>query len=103
LLSVKKPHDSYLAGCIHRECNVTTAAFEALKKRFKQRCAHCGSEEGESHLKNRLVNTALQMGHMDPRKPLTLGNCIPLCSMCNGVYRNKFVFNIRGYVKPIGA
>jgi hypothetical protein len=35
---------------------------------------------------------------MDPRKSLTEDNVIPQCAMCNQQYKNKAVFNDRGYV-----
>lgn len=120
LLCVKRPHESFLGtprggdmgrsggvrkrvAAHHRVCTMTAAAFKQLKARYGSRCAHCGSTEGERHLKNRLALTALQMGHMDPRLPLAPGNCIPLCSLCNRVYKDGVVFNLRGFVRPLAS
>ena len=59
----------------------------------------CGSVEGEPHLKNKRLETRIEKGHMDPRKELDLANCIPMCSMCNSVYKDKAVFNRNGYIR----
>jgi hypothetical protein len=47
---------------------------------------------------DRYNTTVLQKGHMDPRKPLALGNVIPQCKYCNQQYKNKAVFNERGAI-----
>ena len=111
LLTVKQPHINFICqrgskkgqrqvgG--HRTCTVNASMFERIKEKYARRCAHCGSVQGEPHLKNRLVITSLQMGHMDPRQPLVPGNCIPLCSVCNRVYKDKVLFTVRGYVRPL--
>lgn len=70
-----------------------------MKKRYAYRCASCGSSEGEPHLKNALLTTSIEKGHMDPRKLLDVANCIPMCAMCNGVYKDKAVFNKNGFIK----
>ena len=83
----------------HREIDVTDAEFTRMKKRYGGRCASCGSREDEPHFKNSSMVTRIERGHMDPRKRLTLANCIPMCSMCNGVYKNDLVFNKNGFVR----
>lgn len=35
---------------------------------------------------------------MDPRKQLTIDNVIPQCTICNQQYKNKAIFNKRGFV-----
>ena len=35
---------------------------------------------------------------MDPRKSLATDNVIPQCAICNQQYKNKAIFNKRGYV-----
>lgn len=91
-------------GAAHRVVTLTAAQFAALKRRHGMRCALCGSREGEPHFKNGRLVTRLEKGHMDPRKELTAGNCLPTCSLCNGVYRNKAVFNRNGFVRTwLGA
>lgn len=72
--------------------------FNALKQCYGCRCACCGSLEGERHLKNDHLITVLERGHRDPRRPLTPDNCIPVCTMCNHVYKNHAVFNKRGFI-----
>ena len=73
--------------------------FDGLKRAYDGRCACCGSPEGKPHLKNPLLVTALERGHCDPRRPLgDAGNCIPMCSMCNMVYKDNAVLSSRGFV-----
>jgi hypothetical protein len=83
----------------HRCSHVTKQAFARLKKHYAHRCSCCGSKEHESNFKNPKIITVIEKGHKDPRKPLTVGNCIPLCTMCNHVYKNNVVFTERGFVK----
>lgn len=85
----------------HRQSTVTSACFAAVKKRYGYRCACCGSRENESNLKNPKAVTMIQKGHMDPRLPLTQNNCIPMCQVCNGVYRDKYVFTRRGFIRSL--
>ena len=35
---------------------------------------------------------------MDPRKELSMENVIPQCEICNQQYKNKAIFNEKGYV-----
>ena len=95
LLSLKK-HSTFSAS--HRFSTVTDLQFIRLKSRFDYHCACCGSVEGEPHLKNKRLQTRLERGHMNPLKPLILRNCLPICSMCNGVYKNIAVFNRNGFI-----
>ena len=103
LRSIKQLHPSF-RDCIrvnktcHRTKTITPAVFTKLKKQFSSRCSHCGSMQDAPHLKNKLQITKLEMGHMDPQLPLTQDNCIPMCSMCNRVYKNKAIFNKRGFI-----
>ena len=98
LLSMSKRHPSH-EGTSHRAMKVSDIQFERLKRSFVCRCASCGSSEGEPHLKNKRLETRLEKGHMDPRKELVVSNCLPMCSMCNGVYKDKAVFNRNGFIK----
>jgi hypothetical protein len=83
----------------HRVVKLSDREFARLKKRHDMRCALCGSREGEPHFKNSRLQTRLERGHMDPRKELTVDNCLPTCSMCNAVYQDKAVFNRNGFIK----
>lgn len=82
----------------HRSRAAAPCNFAALKVRYDHRCAVCGSAEFQPHLKNRRLQTRLERAHMDPRRPLGAGNCIPMCALCNRVYRNRAVFNRNGFV-----
>jgi hypothetical protein len=96
LYSITKAHPNF--ECNHRKEKVTKCGFEALRAQFSHRCAVCGSSEGQANLKNSAVRTVLERGHMHPRKPLTVANCIPICTVCNQVYQDRFVFNKRGII-----
>ena len=100
LLDVVSAHPSYSRALQHRSTDRAfgSLAFGKLKKLYDMRCPCCGSMEGERHLKNQHCITKLEMGHMDPRLPLSGDNCIPMCNMCNMVYKNYAVFNANGFV-----
>lgn len=72
--------------------------WDALKEMYGNRCATCGSKEGEPnyHYPNSL--TKLQKGHLDPSKPLTNDNIIPQCDKCNRADRNNWIYDKRGRV-----
>ncbi len=71
--------------------------WEGLKKAFDYCCATCGTREGKVHRATGKTVT-LQKGHMDPMKPLEIGNIIPQCNYCNGeYYKNDFAFNAFGF------
>ena len=98
LVSLEKKHSAFCTVG-HRISTITELQFIRLKKRFDYHCACCGSVEGEPHLKNKRLETRLERGHMNPLKPLILRNCLPICSMCNSVYKNIAVFNRNGFIK----
>ena len=85
----------------HRSYRMSHSLFEQVKKRHHNRCVCCGSPEGDANYKNPKILTTLERGHRDPRKPLLLSNCIPICTVCNHVYKNKVIFTARGFVKPL--
>ena len=98
LLDLKSAHPNH--ATMHR-AKVTGAkalAWEPMKKLYGGRCACCGSVEGQRHLKNEHLVTTLEKGHCDPRRPLTDDNCIPMCKLCNMVYKDNAVLNRRGFV-----
>lgn len=96
LLDLMGAHPS--AAFQHRKTTMTTQKFRGLCSRYDQRCAVCGSRDGEPHFKNTLLVTTIERGHADPRRPLTPGNCIPMCRLCNCAYKDKAAFNKRGMV-----
>lgn len=77
---------------------MTDDDWKSLLAKYENMCVNCGSKEGEPLRWNKHKITVLQKGHMDPRKPLTEDNTIPQCAMCNQQYKNKAVFNERGFV-----
>lgn len=99
LLDLKSAHPSVL---FHHRCRdrtvLTSTQFTSLRHRFADRCAVCGSKDGEPHFKNALLKTTIERGHADPRRPLTLRNCLPMCCLCNRAYKDKAAFNRRGLV-----
>lgn len=96
LLDLSSTHPS--AGMMHRSSAVNGTWFDRLKRQYDCRCACCGSKESERHFKNSHVVTTLDKGHCDPRKPLNNSNCIPMCTLCNMVYKDHAVFNRRGFI-----
>jgi len=75
--------------------------FQALKEKFENRCATCGSTEGKPNFLNKNVITKLEESHMNPSLPLSLQNMIPQCQECNGAYLDKFIFDGNGRVSDI--
>ena len=81
-----------------RQTRVDEVAWIALKATYGNKCVNCGSVHGEELRWDPTQTTVLQQGHMDPRKDLTQDNCIPQCQFCNQQYKNKAIFNCRGFV-----
>jgi hypothetical protein len=81
-----------------RKLEMTTDDWKSLLVKYDHMCVNCGSVEGQPMRWNKHKITVLQKGHMDPRRSLTEDNVIPQCAMCNQQYKNKAVFNERGYV-----
>lgn len=99
LLDLVRTHPSRATGINHRaRGGLGAGEFDSLKSAYGNRCACCGSAEGQPHLKNALLVTSLERGHLDPRRPLTCHNCIPICRMCNMVYKDHAVLSRRGFV-----
>jgi hypothetical protein len=96
LLDLKRSHPSHAS--MHRAKALPRLSWEPLKLLYGGRCACCGSVEGERHLKNAHLITTLERGHCDPRRPLTDDNCVPMCKLCNMVYKDKAVISRRGFV-----
>lgn len=77
-------------------------AWEQIKQRFGNRCATCGSVEGEPHLHDPTSRTVLTRGHMDIASALSPSNTIPQCQyFCNGHYSNRFTFDEQGRVRHL--
>lgn len=84
-----------------RSVEITAEEWVNIKNQYDHRCATCGDKEGEPQRYDRTTICSLQMGHMDPRKSLTSDNIIPHCSLCNGQYKDKFIFNKYGRVTGV--
>ncbi|MBE8219950.1 MAG: hypothetical protein HAW65_01395 [Alphaproteobacteria bacterium] len=100
LKTLKKPDPSFSGIAGHRSAK-GGKTFTEIKRNYNNRCATCGSEEGQTHLKVPDKTTKLQEGHMDPNKPLDESNTIPQCDECNRAYRDWFVFDGTGRVIDI--
>jgi hypothetical protein len=96
LLDVRQTHPNHHTN--HRISKGSQIDFETIKSMYDHRCACCGSPEGGPHFKNKHLLTRLDRGHCDPRRPLDATNCIPMCTTCNMVYRDRAVINRRGFV-----
>lgn len=96
LINLTDKHPSFIPE--RRNVVMTDEDWENLKEEYGNMCVNCGSKEGEPLRWNQNMKTVLQQGHMDPRLDLTLANTIPQCAICNQQYKNKAVFNRRGFV-----
>ncbi len=96
LLDLENSHPGFISK--KRNVDINANDWETLKMQYGNSCVNCGSKEGEPIRWNTYSITILQQGHMDPRKPLKIGNIIPQCSFCNQQYKNKAIFNERGFV-----
>jgi len=96
LLDLKNPCPAFMPK--RRNVEMTSDQWTSLKAQYSNKCVNCGSEEGKPLRWNPHKITVLQKGHMDPRKELTSVNMIPQCEICNQQYKNKAVFNERGFV-----
>lgn len=99
LHSLDEPYPNFTEE--RRSLEMEDETWESLKKFYDYRCATCGSVEGEPNIHYPSTITKLQMGHMDPNKPLVLKNTIPQCDKCNRPDRNYFVYNKKGRVIKI--
>jgi hypothetical protein len=97
LVSIETPNPKAVATALKRSGRLAAKSFEDLKIVYGCKCATCGIEEGKKDTRNELI-VALQQGHMNPRKALTLDNTIPQCQYCNQQYLDYFCFNEHGRV-----
>lgn len=94
LYTMQEPYPDFKKG--HRTSE--TGNWEDIKAQYGYRCATCGSQENKPNLNWSGTKTVLQMGHMDPNKPLVGGNIIPQCQKCNRADRNRWVYDEKGRV-----
>lgn len=100
LVSIETPNPKAVALALKRSGRLAAKSFGDLKIVYENKCATCGIDEGKKDTRNGLV-VALQQGHMNPRKPLTLDNTIPQCQYCNQQYLDYFCFNEHGRVVAV--
>lgn len=98
LIDLQNPYKSYK---VNRRKGIQSESFEELKKEYNYRCATCGSREGELHYIRKNEITKLQAGHINPSKPLELGNIIPQCQVCNRPDRDRWIYDKTGRVIEI--
>ena len=98
LVSLEEVYPGFNA---HRITNLTNDFWTDLKSMYDNRCASCGSKEGEKNFINPSSKTQLQKGHMNPELPLEEGNVIPQCQECNRGDRNRWIYDVRGRVVGI--
>lgn len=96
LKSVVKPIDGFIKD--KRKTIITSADWNNMLEEYNYMCVNCGNKENEPLRFNKGRITKLQKGHMDPRKDLTLDNCIPQCGFCNQAYKDKAIFNKHGII-----
>ena len=94
LMSLTEPKKYWVAA--NRNTVLDDSEWDTLLERFDNRCATCGSIDGEKNLRNPLARTSLQRGHCDPNKPLTANNCIPQCVECNRDSLAKWIWDSAG-------
>ena len=96
LMDLDSPYHAFKPK--RRKMEMTEGDWVSMMAKYDNMCVNCGSKEGELMRWNKHKITVLQKGHMDPRRSLTEDNVIPQCAMCNQQYKNKAVFNDRGFV-----
>jgi hypothetical protein len=96
LLDLLNSHPGFIPK--KRNIDITKNDWETLKNQYDYSCVSCGSIDGQPMRWNPYAITNLQQGHMNPLKPLSIGNIIPQCAYCNQQYKNKAIFNERGIV-----
>lgn len=96
LINLFVPHPSYIN--IKKYKNLDKNIWNKILITYEYKCACCGNEEGKPMRFNKYKICKLQKGHMNPTKKLDIYNIIPQCENCNQQYKNKAIFNKRGYV-----
>lgn len=99
LASLEKYYDGFTAER-RQEC-FSKDYWETLKAQYNNKCACCGSVEGQRHRYWKNITVKLQKGHKDPSKPLAEGNIIPQCEQCNRPDRNYWIYDDKGRVISI--
>ena len=99
LISLEKPFPGYRPE--RRNIAITEEKWEEIKLSYGNRCACCGSKEGEPKFNSPTAITQVQKGHKDPTKELTEDNIIPQCSLCNQPDKNFWIYDSTGRVVAV--
>lgn len=102
-MTTESPKPTFIYKALKRTGRIGARSFDELKAVYDFRCATCGSQEGKPHLIEPDKRTALQQGHMDPAMPLTLTNTIPQCQVCNQVYQDRYIFDVKGRAVAVAS
>jgi len=101
LVNLTEPDPNWNNNQTKRNIILSTDDFDLLKINFNNCCATCGVKENSIHPRTG-KKVILQKGHINPSKPLEIGNIIPQCEYCNqNIYKNDFVFTSFGYPESI--
>lgn len=81
-----------------RNVEMTNSEWINLKETYQFKCATCGDLEGHTARYDSSKIVKLAMGHMNPNKSLTLDNTIPQCEECNSIYKDNYIFDMKGRI-----
>jgi len=76
--------------------------WKLILEKYNYTCASCGTKIGEFHrFDSSFKVETLEKGHMNPNKPLEVGNVIPQCRWCNRIARGDFTFDEQGRPRAV--
>ncbi|MFC3096834.1 hypothetical protein [Altererythrobacter palmitatis] len=91
LASLAQPDATFLRNeRLTREGRAGAKDWHELCVLYKGKCAHCGATTKNP-----------DKGHMDPNKPATVDNLIPLCVPCNNWAANDVIFGPDGRIVAV--
>ena len=98
----RRPSATFTTDRTRRQGRLSAQSFDELKAVYGNRCASCGSAEGEVNPRYGEGAVQLQQGHKDPHgRADDMENIIPQCQFCNRAYRGDFVFDDKGRVQAV--
>lgn len=89
-LASLQPSPEFMAQRTRDLGRIAACDWDSLVIAYNKRCGCCGAS-----------GVKLEQGHMDPRKPLTLSNTIPLCDSCNRHQLDRFVLDEAGRIRTV--
>lgn len=97
-----RPSLTFVTDRTRRLGRLSAQSFDDLKAVYNNRCATCGSAEGDINPRYGEGVVELQRGHRNPHdRQDDLNNIIPQCQFCNRAYRGDFVFDEKGRVQAV--